>query len=404
MSALEQPFRDAIAAGKIEGAILEGRSTSGQSYTSVLGNRTLLDGATKPLETSNLIFLASATKLLTTIAALQCCEKGLLSLDGDQAANLPNIAEKGVLLRYDDATGEPVYEPLKKPLSLRHMLNHSSGLLYDFMEPKLKKWREANPAPKLPRSSLERMTQPLAFQPGEDWTYGVGLDVAGYLVEKVSGLKLDAYFRRHLLEPLSVDARDIAFYPIKEGMADRMPDVNPKDPNGEGKSAGAGTSYFDEGETECFGGQGGYATSGAYVAVLQSITANDGRVLQPSSVAEMFTASLEPGAQKAFEATLAGPFGGYFDQGTSGTARSYGLSGFYVGEDGDGGMGKGSLAWGGGMNTVWFMDPANGVCGFASPQLGLPADAEFALVLKGGFRRGLQAQLQGETRDEGNRL
>lgn len=72
------------------------------------------------------------------------------------------------------------------------------------------------------------------------------------------------------------------------------------------------------------------------------------------------------------------------------------MSGIYIGEDGDGGMGKGSLAWGGGMNTVWFMDPSNGICGFGSPQLGLPADGEFALQLKEGFRRGLKAQLDAQ--------
>lgn len=384
---------DAIDANKIQGAILEGRSTSGKSYTKALGNRTVADGTARPLETSNLIFLASATKLLTTIAALQCCEKDLLSLDGDLNEQLPQIAEKGVLLHYDEATSEPVYEPLKKQTTLRQLLNHSSGLSYPFLEPKIGKWREGNPPPKLPRSSLDRMAQPLGFQPGEGWMYGVGLDIAGYLVEKASGTKLDQYFRGHLLKPLGVDAKDMAFFPVKEGMADRMPDVNPGDPSGEGKSAGAGMSLFDEGETECFGGHGCYATSGAYMALLESITRNDGKLLQSASVAEMFQPQLEPGAKKAFEAALAGPMGGFFNQGATGSGRDYGLSGVYVGEDGDGGMGKGSLAWGGGLNTVWFMDPANGICGFASPQLGLPADGMLALQLKDGFRRGLKAQL-----------
>lgn len=397
MTALEKPFTDAIAANKIEGAILEGRSTFGKSYTKVLGKRTLPNGTEKPLETSNLIFLASATKLLTAIAALQCCEKGLLSLDADQASQIPEIAEKGVLVRYDEATNEPIYEPLRKAITIRQMLSHSSGLPYFFMDPKIGKWRAANPPPKMPRTALQRMVQPLSFQPGEGWMYGVGLDIAGYLVEKASGMKLDEYIRAHLLKPLGVDERDIAFFPVREGMADRMPDVNPGDPTGEGKSAGGGMSLFDPEETECFGGHGGYATSGAYIAILQSITANDGKLLQPSSVAEIFKPQLEPQAKKAFKAALAGPMGGFLNQGATGSGRDYGLSGVYVGEDGDGGMGKGSLAWGGGLNTVWFMDPSNGVCGFASPQLGLPADGEFALVLKDGFRQGLNAQLQSSS-------
>ena len=108
----------------------------------------------------------------------------------------------------------------------------------------------------------------------------------------------------------------------------------------------------------------------------------------------MFKPQLEPGAKKAFEAALKGPMGGFFNQGATGSELDYGLSGILIGEEGDAGLGKGSLAWGGGMNTVWFMDHANGVCGFGSPQLGLPADGQFALVLKDGFRRGLKAELQ----------
>lgn len=394
MSALEQPFIDAIAANKIHGAFLEGRSSSGKSYSKVLGNRTLPDGTVKPLESSNLIFLASATKLLTTIAVLQCCERGLLSLDADQTKHIPEIAEKGVLLRYDEASGEPVYEPLKKPITLRQMLNHSSGLPYPFLDPQVQKWRDANPPPPLPRSSLQRMAQPLAFQPGEGWMYGVGLDIAGYLVEQASGTRLDAYVREHLLQPLGIDEKDVAFFPVKEGMADRMPDVNPGDLEGEGKSASAGMSVFEDGETECFGGHGGYATAGAYIAILESILRNDGKILLLSSVAEMFKPQLEPAAKKAFDAALAGPMGGFFNQSAVESGRDYGLGGIYVGEEVGGGMGMGSLAWGGGVNTVWFVDRTNGFCGFASPQLGLPADGEFALKLKDGFRRGLKAQLE----------
>lgn len=394
MSALEKPFIEAIEGKKIQGAILEGRNTSGRSYSKVLGDRTLPDGTKKPLEASNLIFLASATKLLTTIATLQCCEKGILSLDDDQMKQIPEIVDKGVLIRYDETSGEPVYEPVKKPITLRHMLSHSSGLAYPFMDPTLQKWREANPAPKPPRTSLQRMAQPLAFQPGEGWAYGVGIDIAGYLVEKASGMRLDEYFREHLIKPLGLNPKDIAFYPVREGMADRMPDVNPADPTGDGKSAGAGMSLFDPGETECFGGHGGYCTAPVYAAILQSITADDGKLLQTASVAEMFKAQLEPGAKKAFDAALASPFGSFYNQGATGGGRNYGLSGVLVGEDGDGGMGRGSLAWGGGLNTVWFMDPQNGICGIASPQLGLPADGQFALKLKDAFRRGLKAQLE----------
>jgi hypothetical protein len=72
--ALEKAFVDAIDAGHIEGVLLEGRTKGGKRYSKALGNRTRPDGTQQPLLSSDLLFLASATKFLTTIAALQCCE------------------------------------------------------------------------------------------------------------------------------------------------------------------------------------------------------------------------------------------------------------------------------------------------------------------------------------------
>src|ERR1700755_1955457 len=119
MLSMEQPFIDAIAAKQIEGVILQAGSTIGATYSKALGNRTLLDGTEKPLSTSDILFLASATKLLTTVAALQCCDKSLLSLDEDLASKLPEVVSMGVLVAKE---GSPTVEELRKPLTLRHML------------------------------------------------------------------------------------------------------------------------------------------------------------------------------------------------------------------------------------------------------------------------------------------
>lgn len=348
------------------------------------------------MDSSDLVYLASATKLLATIATLQCCEKGLLSLDADQRSQLSPIIEQGVLTHFDESTEKPVIQPVEKPLTLRHLLTHSSGLVYPFIDPRLQRWRAMNPEARPPFTLPQRFAHPLMFQPGEGWGYGAGLDVAGYLVEQATGQKLDEYLRKNLLEPVGADPQDLSFFPMREGLSDRMPDCNPSDPQGTGKSASGGAGIHIEGDDNCYGGHGGYTTSRAYIAIMQSIVANDGKLLKQESVAEMFKPQLEPGAKEGYKKAQQSPMGFMFAQSGKGENLDYGLSGVYYGDEGDAGLGKGSLGWGGGLNTVWFMDPSNGIAGFASPQLGLPPDMAKATVLKDGFRSGLKQQLDGQ--------
>ncbi len=394
MEALEKPFTEAITAGQIEGAILEARSKTGKTYSKAFGNRTLQDGTQKPQSSSDLLFLASSTKLLTAIAVLQCCEKGLLSLDEDLRSSY--FGHHKVLTSYEDG-GEPTYEELKKPLTLRHLLTHSSGLAYDFMSPLVQRWLAANPVPDAKETSLSvptRYHQPLVFQPGESWVYGVGLDWAGHIVEQVSNTKLDAYIRSHILKPLDIAETELSFFPIKEGLGHRMVDLNPKDPLGEGLSVGNGLKVHIENDSTCYGGQGAYATGETYVKILHSLLVDDGKLLSKESVAEMTSPQLEAPTKAALDVVLNGPLGMIAGMGTTTANRDYGLSGLLVMEEGDGsGMGKGALAWGGGINSAWNLDPERGVCGFVAPQLGLPADVMKAKQLKDAFRLGVKGAL-----------
>ena len=392
MSALEETLTAAIANNEIEGVVLQGRDMANTQYSKALGNRTLPDGTQKPLSTSDICFLASSTKLITTIAALQCCETGLLSLDGDLASKLPEVIKQGVLLGGNDEGKAPNIEPLRKPLTLRHMLTHSSGFIYHFMDPAMQQWRDANPAPTDASDVNTRFLTPLAFQPGESWAYGIGLDWTGYLVEQVTGMKLDDYFRKNILKPLGIPASEVSFFPVKEGMGQRMPELNPKDPKGQGLSSSLGNNVHGDVLTGCFGGQGGYASSDAYIAILQSILFNDGKLLKSESVAEMFKPQLEQGAKESLIKWCHGPFGALLAQNTTGSDINFGLGGLLIGEE-DGGLGKNSLTWGGGCNSTWFINQTNKTCGFQSLQIGLPPDMEIAVKLKGVFKQTVTGEL-----------
>jgi CubicO group peptidase (beta-lactamase class C family) len=382
----------AIEASKIEGAIIVARHTSGKRYSKALGKRTLPDGSTKDLQSSDLCFLASCTKLLTSIAALQCCEKGLLGLDEDLSKKYPQWFNKKVLTKFDEGDSEPTYEGLKNPLTLRHLLTHSSGSVYQFLSPKLQRWVAANPSPPGgPGGNVTtKFPEPLVFQPGEGWLYGAGLDWAGLLIEHVTGTQLDEYFRKNILKPLGIAETEVSFFPVKEGLGERMPDLNPKDPKGMGLSVSMGNSFLDEGDPTCYGGGGAYASPEAYADIMLSILSNDGKLLKPESVKMMNTPQLESKAKTGLQSTLTGDMGFIFRMGTSGTNSDAGFSGLLVTEDGDeSGLGKGALLWGGGINSAWVIDPASETCGIIVPQLGLPADMQTALELKAVFRKDL---------------
>ena len=71
------------------------------------------------MEEDTILALASCTKLMTAISALQCVERGLLVLDQDVSPLLPEVGEFGILTGFDDATGQPVTTPLTKHVTLR---------------------------------------------------------------------------------------------------------------------------------------------------------------------------------------------------------------------------------------------------------------------------------------------
>ncbi|RSH83853.1 hypothetical protein EHS25_005468 [Saitozyma podzolica] len=206
---------------------------------------------------------------------------------------------------------------------------------------------------------------PATCQPGTAWMYGHGPDVAAYLIERAGALRLDEYLRANVF--------------ARAGVA---PD---EDPEGLGLAAVGGFNAHDGGDV-CYGGHGAYVTVRAFVSVLESVLRDDRRVLSHEMVREMFRPQLEGTAEAALQAALEGPAGPAFGCGTSGSGRNWGLGGLLVGEDGDGGLGKGAMIWGWGHNTVWFIDPTNGVCGIASPQLLMPGDISVATQLKSAFR------------------
>lgn len=388
---IETAFQAAIDSGKINGAVICATDSEGDFvYNKALGQRTLLSDEKRPQQLDDVLFLASATKLTATIAALQCVEDGLLSLTGDLSTIAPELTSLQVLTGISDDGENPVLEKPATPITLEMLLTHSSGASYDFVNPKVGKWRQKYapyPPDGVTRPVEVAFNYPLGFQPGKSWMYGPGLDWAGRIVERVTGLTLGERMQQRMFDPLGINSAQ--FYPVtRDDLRGRMVDLSPSDPEGIGRAVLGGGGDMNKRNRGAFGGHGLFMSGADYVKILHSILANDGKLLKPATVESMFKHHLSPEATAGHQAAVASPAGVFFRVGVDpGTKMGYGLGGLLTLEDVDGWYGEGTLTWGGGMTLAWFIDRKNDLCGVGAVQSALPMDGELVSSLKQTFRR-----------------
>jgi CubicO group peptidase (beta-lactamase class C family) len=147
---------------------------------------------------------------------------------------------------------------------------------------------------------LERYNVPLVFEPGSSWTYGPGIDYAGLLVERITGLTLEDYMKRNLWEPLGI--KDMTFsLERRPDLAARMADMSFRD--GSGKLHVMTEKYHADKEgrecQDCFGGAGCYASAEEYSKIVHGLLTSDQneRILSKESLREFFKPQLnEAGA------------------------------------------------------------------------------------------------------------
>lgn len=389
-SDIEANFQAAIDEGKINGAVICATDAEGRFvYNKTLGERTLLSGEKKAQQLDDVLFLASATKLIATIAALQCVEDGLLTLHGDLSTIAPELTNIEVITGFSEDGETPILEPATRPITLEMLLTHSSGLVYHFMSPLVAKWREKFSAPdEAGRRSVEELfNYPLGFQPGEGWMYGPGLDWAGRIVERVTGLTLGEYIQHRIFDPLGI--KDGQFFPVtREDLRARMVDLNPDDPEGLGRAVLGGGGDMNLRTRGDFGGHGLFLPGDDYIKILRSILANDGKLLKSATVDDMFEHHLSPEATESHRAALKSPMGVFFRVGIEPEMKAgHGLGGLLMRQDVDGWYGDRTLTWGGGLTLTWFIDRKNDLCGIGAIQAALPVDGQLIADLKQVFRR-----------------
>lgn len=164
-----------------------------------------------PMERDTICRMYSMSKIITCVATLMLFEEGRFNLDDPVANYLPELKEMKV---WTGGTQDaPQLEALKRPITIEHLLTHTSGLIYDFRgdDELIKLWRRADlwRGPDLTNFIAKLSKLPLKHQPGDAFTYGVNQDVLGALIERVSGKRFGAFLEDRLYKPLRM--KDTAF-------------------------------------------------------------------------------------------------------------------------------------------------------------------------------------------------
>ena len=372
---------DAVLASAVErndvvGVVALAIDTHGVTYRGAFGTADEAGG--EPIGPDAVFRIASMTKPVTSVAAMQLVERGAIALDEPAARYLPDLAEVQVLERFDAERGTYELRSPASPITLRQLLTHTAGFGYPFSSDTLRDFQ--------PRPEDADVVGPLLFDPGTSWWYGTSTDWTGRLVEAVSGQRLDEYFTDHIFDPLHMF--DTGFN-VPE--ADWPRTVVPAQRQADGALVHGPRS--DPAPVTAFSGGGGLWSTAADYGRFMQMWLNggslDGRqVLSAETVAAM--SSNHVGALAAGSIVSALPdMSNDFTPTAPGRGR-FGL-GFLINlDDQPGRRAAGSLAWAGIYNTYFWIDPTSGVAGVILTQVLPFADSRVLTVFE-TFERSVYA-------------
>ena len=318
------------------------------------------------LRTDHLFRVMSNTKLVTSCAVLLLFEEGRFGLDDPVERFLPQLANRRVLR--PGATSLEDTEPARGPITIRHLLTHTSGLAYGLLDPGTLMFNAYAERKVLhagiPLSGMMDALAdlPLVFHPGTAWEYSVATDVLGYLMEVVSGQPLDRFVQTRIFAPLGmVDTaftlpqhkhhRLTAYYagadvgdPMKPGLTrtDRAPYPD---------------AYLKP-FPKLFGGGGLVSTLPDMVALVRSLLPDGDTLLKPATLALMMANQLPEGVNIRFPSV--GEVAG----------KGYGLAGAVTLEPSpyDPPDSTGEFQWGGIAGTHWWISPRTNLAGVLMTQ------------------------------------
>lgn len=307
--------------------------------------------------------IASMTKAITSIAVLKLWEKGKIYLDDPIEKYIPEFKGVEIFESFNEKDSSYTSKQTTKKITVRQLLTHTSGIGYDFIDgnPSIKAIYHKKKQSFMKNGvmcfcdedvtigeAIENLADvPLHHEPGEKFTYGMGLDVLGYMIEIVSGKKLNEFFREEIFEPLEMN--DTYFY-LPTEKEDRLVPVLTKNENEWVifEDDRFNENYPIEGERKFFAGGCGLSSTVEDYYKFLSVFINNGNYKGKSFISKQTNDLI-------FQNQLPKEFG-------FGVGLAFGV---VLDKDlKNGGTGTaGTISWGGYWNTSYFADPNDKVIG-----------------------------------------
>jgi methyl acetate hydrolase len=383
---IDAVLRRAVEDKEVPGVVAIAANDKGVIYEGAFGTRNLAQGAAMTPDT--IFRIASMTKAVTSVAAMQLVEQGKLQLDQPIGSVLPELSAPQVLEGFDDA-GAPRLRLAKRPITLRHLLTHTAGFGYEFLNADLIRYVKVSGTPSGSTGKLASLRMPLVFDPGERWEYGINLDWVGRAVEAVSGLPLEVYFRQRIFAPLGMVDTD---YVVSSTQQSRLVSVHQRKENGSLEAI----EPKDPPWREFWSGGGGLNSTGRDYLMFLQMLMHQGRfngvqLLRPQTVAIMGQnqiGDIRAGVAKSAMPERSNDFDFF-----PGMACKWGLGYMLTPQPGPNGRSAGSLTWAGIFNTYYWLDPQKRIAGVYLTQI-LPFADPKALALYGEFESGIYGALK----------
>ncbi|MFN3997638.1 serine hydrolase domain-containing protein [Algoriphagus sp.] len=294
-------------------------------------------GGRDTVNENNIFRIFSMTKAIASVAALQLVEKGLINLDEPLDNLMPEMNSIPILTETDELV------KARKAITLRHLLTHTAGFGYEFLDYRLQSFD---------KSKWEHDDLPRLFEAGERWQYGTNTEWVGKIVEKISGEDLETYLRNHITGPLQMNS---TWFNVPDNLKENIVSWGVRDSTGFKENPRIPAKVV----TKYSAGGGLYSSPKDYLFFLNCIM-NDGKydggqILKPETVEMMFKNQLE-GISLNFNIPVGGfpetiGLGGFADE-----LDTYGLAWAIENNDDELVRNKGAVYWAGIANSYYTLD------------------------------------------------
>lgn len=359
MSVKQAILESAVANGDVPFVVAMQGNAAGVTWSGAAGEAAA--GRVAAADTVYRIF--SMTKAVGSTAAMMLVDRGKIGMDDPVDQHLPEMASKLRVLEGWDGDTPKYRRPHFMP-TLRQLATHTSGLVYEFWCPEIGEWMQKTEHPTVISGLDASLNYAMAYDPGERWDYGIGIDWLGKVIEAVDGRRIDAFLKEELFDPLGMNSTACE---LEGTMADRLAEVKAR-----GEDGVFGDAELAPPTSPEFYGMGHalYSTPADYLTFIRLFlnkgTMNGYKIMSEASVEQMLANSIGD-LRIGKMISLAPPMSAdvHLFPGTPVT-HSFGF--VRVEDDVPEMRSVGSQGWAGVLNSHYWFDPAKDVAGVIMTQ------------------------------------